>query len=234
MAPLRRAWTKREQRLIWITIAVLLMVLAALDPVIAFFTQLPDRVLLPVWEWIINKHPEAAAALASLVVAVLVFRSAHKHNQLSVRPLLDIAIGNYELNLFVSLVNNGTGPLILKSIMVIGAADPTKPLIDAMPDLHLSPDDPIALRYFASDPNGRSIRAAGGEIILLRLRYTGEKEFQNRFNTPRDTIRAALAPLTLRVEYTDIYENRVRDRTQPLDRFLRELPERLPPPSDER
>jgi hypothetical protein len=228
MAPLR-AWAKREQQLIWITIAVLLMVLATLDPVIAFFTQLLDRVLLPVWEWIINKHPEAAAALASLVVAIQVFRSAHEHNQLSVRPLLDIAFGNYELNLFVSLVNNGTGPLILKSIMVIGAADPAKPLIDAMPDL--PPDDLIALRYFASDPNGRSIRAAGGEIILLRLRYTGEKEFKNRFNTPRDTIRAALAPLTLHVQYTDIYKNPFETKRS-LDYFLKELPERLPPPSD--
>jgi hypothetical protein len=201
------------------------------DHVIAFLTQLPGRVLLPVWEWIINKHPEAAAALASLLVAALVFRSAHKHNQLSVRPLLDIAFGNFELNLFVSLVNNGTGPLILKSIRVIGAADPAKPLIDAMPDL--PPDGLIALRYFASDPNGRSIRADGGEIILLQLRYTGGKEFQNRFNTPRDKIRAALVPLTLRVEYTDIYEKRlVKERS--LDYFLRELPDRSPPPSEER
>jgi hypothetical protein len=157
-------------------------------------------------------------------------KAQRKHNQLSVRPLLNITFGNYETNLFVSLVNNGTGPLILKSIKVIGAADPAKPLIDAMPDL--PPDDLVALRYFASDPNGLSIRADGGEIILLRLRYIGEKEFQNRFNTPRDKIRTALGPLTLRVEYTDIYEKQfVTERS--LDRFLRELPERLPPPSDE-
>jgi hypothetical protein len=106
-----------------------------------------------------------------------------------------------------------------------------KPLIDAMPDL--PPDDLVALRYFASEPNGRSIRAAGGEIILLRLRYTGGKEFQNRFDTPREKIRGALGPLTLRVEYTDIYKKRFVEKRS-LDRFLRELPERLPPPSDER
>ena len=80
------------------------------DHVIAFFTQLPDRVLLPVWEWIINKHPEAAAALASLLVAVLVFRSAHKHNQLSVTPLLDITFGNYEMQPLLLAREQWNGP----------------------------------------------------------------------------------------------------------------------------
>jgi hypothetical protein len=61
------------------------------DHVIAFLIQLPDRVLLPVREWI-NENPEATVAFASLAVAVLAFRSSqetskaqHKHNQLSVR-----------------------------------------------------------------------------------------------------------------------------------------------------
>jgi hypothetical protein len=106
------------------------------DQVFAFFTQLPDRVLFPVWEWIL---------------------------------------------------------------------------------------------FTAGCPNAAPVRVRG----KTRLRYTGEKEFQNRFNTPRDTIRDALGPLTLRVEYTDIYKKRFVEKRS-LDRFLRELPERLPPPSDER
>jgi hypothetical protein len=145
-------------------------------------------------------------------------------------PLLNIAFGNYETNLFVSLVNNGTGPMVIKSITVIGAANPSEPLIKAMPDL--PPDDLVTLRYFSSDPTGRSIRAGGGEIVLLQLRYIGEKTFKNRFESPRDTIRAALSPLALRVEYTDIYEKRfVTERS--LGYFLREPPDRSPPPSDE-
>src|SRR5215831_9348086 len=115
------------------------------DHVIAFFTQLPDRVLLPVWEGI-SKNAQAIIALASLVVAFLAFLSTRKtakaqqeHNRLSVRPLLNIVFGNYETNLFVSLVNNGTGPMVIKSTKVIGAANPSEPLIKAMPDL--PPDD---------------------------------------------------------------------------------------------
>src|SRR5262249_20934 len=170
------------------------------DHVIAFFTQLLDRVLLPMWEWI-NENFQAIVALASLVIAVLAFLSSRKtsraqqeHNRLSVRPLLNIAIGNYELNLFVSLVNNGTGPAVIKSITDIGAANPSEPLIKAMPDL--PHDDLVSLRYFASDPTGRSIRAGGGEFVLLQLRYVGEeKAFKNRFDLPRNTIRAAMGPL---------------------------------------
>src|SRR4029077_4231305 len=115
------------------------------DHVIAFFTQLPDRVLLPAWEWF-DEHAEATVAFLSLLVAVQAFRVARntaraqqEHNRLSVRPLLNIAFGNYDLNLFVSLVNNGTGPAVIKSITVIGAANPSEPLIKAMPDL--PPDD---------------------------------------------------------------------------------------------
>jgi hypothetical protein len=234
MSPLR-AWAKREQQLIWITIAILLMVLAMLDPVIAFLTQLPHRVLLPVWKWIDDKA-EVIVAAASLFVAYRAFRTSqetskaqHKHNQLSVTPLADIPFGNFETNLFVSLVNNGTGPMIIKSITVIGAANPSEPLIKAMPDL--PPDDLVTLTYFASDPTGRSIRAGGGGLRLLQLRYNGEKEFKNRFAPSRDKIRAALGPLTLRVEYKDIYEKEF-ETERSLGYFASELPNRSPPPSD--
>jgi hypothetical protein len=206
------------------------------DQVFAFFTQLPDRV--SVWEWIKN-NPQATIALGTLLVAVLAFLVAlrtawaqPKHNRLSVRPLADIAFGNYETDLFVRLVNNGTGPMVIKSITVIGAANPSEPLIKAMPDL--PPDDLVTLTYFASDPTGRSIRAGGGGLRLLQLRYKGDKEFiKNRFAPSRDKIRAALGPLTLRIKYTDIYKKGFVTKRS-LGYFASELPNRSPPPSDAR
>ena len=208
------------------------------DHVIAFFTQLPDRVLLPVWEWIINEHPEASAALASLVVAVLAFLSSRetskaqrKHNELSVRPLADIPFGNFDDNLFVSLVNNGTGPMVIKSITVIGAPNPSEPLIKAMPDL--PPDDFVTLTWFGSDPTDRSIRAGGLGLRLLQLRYNGKKEFIDRFASSRDKIRDALGPLTLRIEYTDIYKNKF-DHERSLRYFLEKPRDRSTAPSDDR
>jgi hypothetical protein len=222
------------------------------DHVIAFLTQLPDRVLLPVWEWI-KDNAEATVALASLVVAFQAFRTSletskaqRKHNQLSVTPLVNIMFGDYDNDLFVKLVNNGTGPMVIKSITVIGAANPSEPLIDAMPDLPR--DDLVSWRHFIGDATGRSIRAGGGEISLLHLCDNGEEALKDVFALSRDTVRAALGPLTLRVDYTDIYEKRfVTERSfdyflrnkegfvteRSLD-ILRNLPPRLPPPSDAR
>jgi hypothetical protein len=210
------------------------------DHVIAFCIQLPDRVLLPVWEWFnavwewLSKSPPATVAVLAFLLALLTAWTQRKHNQLSVTPLLNIAFGNYETNLFVSLVNNGTGPLVLRSIRYIGAANPSEPLIKALPDL--PPDDLVTLRYFGSNSSGAtglSIRANGGEIVLLQLRYTGEKEFKNRFDIPRDTIRAALRPFTLSVEYADIYGKKF-ERRRSLDYFSRVLllPDQSPRPSE--
>jgi|GraSoiStandDraft_4_1057263.scaffolds.fasta_scaffold427376_2 hypothetical protein len=222
------------------------------DHVIAFFTQLPDRVLLPVWEGI-NKNPQTTIALASLVVAVLAFlstrntaRAQHEHNQLSVRPLGNIMFGDYETDLFVRLENNGTGPMVIKSITVIGAANPSEPLIKAMPDLPRN--DLVTWRhYIASDTTGRSIRAGGGQLGLLRLSRDNRKEalaLRELFALSRDTIRAALGPLRLRVEYTDIYGKRFATERS-LDYFLRnkerfvtkrslDILSNLPPPSAKR
>jgi hypothetical protein len=190
----------------------------ATDRVIAFYAQLPDRVLLPVWkcvllpawDWAINEHPEAIAALASLVVAALAFRSAeatsraqHEHNQLSVRPLVNIEIGDHETDLLVKLVNNGTGPAIIKSSMAIGADKPSEPLIDAMPKLPRA--DLVTWTHFAGNLTGRGIRAGGGEIVLLYLHDNGEEALKKLFALSRDKIRDALGKLTLSVDYTDIY-----------------------------
>jgi hypothetical protein len=226
------------------------------DHVHAFFTQLPDRVLLPAWEWF-DEHAEATVAFLSLLVAVQAFRVAqntaraqHEHNQLSVRPLVNITFGDYENDLFVRLVNNGTGPMVIESMTVIGAANPSEPLINAMPDLPRN-DLVTWTHYIASDTTGRSIRAGGGQLGLLRLGRDNRKEalaLRDLFALSRDTIRAALGPLRLRVEYTDIYgkrfvtersfdyflRNKERFVTERSFDILRNLPPRSPPPSAER
>jgi hypothetical protein len=145
-----------------------------------------------------------------------------KHNQLSVRPLANIMFGDYENGLVVKVVNNGTGPMIVKSITVINAPNPSEPLIKAMPPL---PYDDVTWRHFAADCTDRSIRS-GGELVLLHLVDNG-KALEDHFALSRNAMRAALGLLRLRVEYTDIYEKRfVTERS--LDFFLRTLP-RDPP-----
>jgi hypothetical protein len=202
-----------------------------------------------VWEWIhalwewLSKSPPATVAVLAFVLALLTAWAQRKHNQLSVTPLVDVALGDYDKDLYVGLVNNGTGPALIKSITNIGAENPSAPLIDAMPELPR--DDFHSLTYFSSDPDGRSIRAGGGAIRLLQLRYIGEeaskkdeapekkKASKNLFVRSRDKYRVALGPLTLHVVYTDIYKKQFETKRS-LDHFRRRLPDQSPPPSDER
>jgi hypothetical protein len=61
---------------------------------------------------------------------------------------------------------------------------------------------------------------AGAEVILLELT---EHEKEADFSVCRDQVRAALAPLTVNVEYTDIYDSVMRPCQKPLSWFGRNL-----------
>jgi hypothetical protein len=67
-------------------------------------------------------------SLISLWISIAALRHQRKHNRLSVRPLAYIMIGDYEDRVFVKLTNNGTGPMIIKSIKVINASNPSEQL----------------------------------------------------------------------------------------------------------
>lgn len=163
----------------------------------------------------------AAAILALFVSCVSVWisissaRSQRRHNELSVRPLAEVTIADYENSLRVKLRNNGTGPMIVLAVTVSDGANAHESLIEWMPAL----------------PNGRpwttfthALRhrtlQAGAEIVLLELT---EHKNEANFSACRDRIRAALAPLTVNVEYTDIYDAVMRPCRKQLSWFARNL-----------
>jgi hypothetical protein len=145
----------------------------------------------------------AAAFLALLVSAISVgisvwaVRSERRHSALSVRPLAEIAVADYENCLRVKLRNHGTGPMLITAVTVSDGAEARPSLIEWMPPL---PKE-RAWNNFAGNTAGSSL-SPGAEIILLELE---EHENERGFGTCRDLVRAALANLTVNVEYTDIY-----------------------------
>jgi hypothetical protein len=162
----------------------------------------------------------AAAAVGSVAVAIiaLIFsiRSSaaqRKHNRLSVRPLASVPVGDYENQVFVKLTNNGTGPMIIKSIRIINAPDPSRPLIDATPPLQPG----VYWTQHVRDVVGRSIRP-GGELVLLGL---ASKSRDSKFVLSRDQVRQALGRLEVHVEYTDIYGSTLPLYTRSLKSFHR-------------
>ncbi len=156
-------------------------------------------------------------SLISLYVSHAALRHQREHNRLSVRPLAYVMVGDYENRLFVKLRNNGTGPMITTSILVAGAQDPSRPLIDAMPVLHPK----VNWTNFVKDYEGRSI-AAGDEMMLLDL-SSETSSSHDQFALARDRVRLALGNLEVHVEYTDIYNTELPVASRSLKYFHRML-----------
>ena len=145
----------------------------------------------------------AAAALLLSAISVFLSLAALKHqrtySRLTVRPLGYVMLGDYEDHLFVKLRNNGTGPMIVKKIIVVGASNPSEPLINAMPSL----PPKVSWTTFVEECEDRSV-PAGGELVLVELSAESSAS-QGQFTLFRDKVRMALSPLTVQAEYTDIY-----------------------------
>lgn len=163
----------------------------------------------------------AAAVLALFVSCVSIWisvssaRSQRRHNELSVRPLAEITVADYEDSLRVKLRNNGSGPMIVLAVTVSDGANAHESLIDWMPALPQG----RPWNTFTHALRRRTLQA-GAEIVLLELTA---HENEANFSVCRDRVRAALAPLTVNVEYKDIYETVMRPCQKPLSWFGRNL-----------
>lgn len=170
----------------------------------------------------ISAMASAVVALIALVISVLsvfftwrALKHQLTHNSLSVRPLPYITVGDFEDTIYVKIRNNGTGPLIVQAISVPGASDPSAPLVSNMP--RLLPG--VIWTNFAGATVGRSI-PVGGEMVLLEL---SEPNLGDNFQQSRDKVREALGKLSLTLEYTDIYNNKLPPCSRDLKWFHRTL-----------
>jgi hypothetical protein len=155
-----------------------------------------------------------AAFLALLVSALSVWLSIRamsaqqKHNEFSVRPLAEVTVADYEDSLRVKLRNNGTGPMIITGVEVSNDKSNKPCVVEWMPRL------PRARSWttFSNDLKDRTLQP-GSETVLLELtEYEGEHDFASC----REVVRDALAPLTVMVTYTDIYNKAMPPRTKAL------------------
>lgn len=166
------------------------------------------------------------AGVALLVAAVSIFLSWRalaaqtRHNQLSLSPLPFTAVADYEDRIWVKVVNNGTGPLIVLSTEVYGAGKSTASLIEQMPPL---PSD-LYWTSFTSGMKGRSI-PQNGELYFIDLKIDPSNPKYIKF---RDACRNKLAALTVKVEFTDVYGNRFDPAIRKLDWFARQKSNQYP------
>jgi hypothetical protein len=161
----------------------------------------------------------AVALLALLVSGISVWialwaaRSQRQHNELSVRPLAEITVADYEDSLRVKLRNHGTGPMIVIAVTVSDGTTSKPTLIGWMPQL---PGGRAWTNF--TDRLGDRTLAPNSEIVLLELtQVEGEKGFPKC----RDLVRKALATLTVNVEYANVYNRVMPPRRKELSWFGR-------------
>jgi hypothetical protein len=140
-----------------------------------------------------------------------------RHNRKSVLPIGHISVGDYENKLFVRLWNHGVGPMIVENVQVTiteTGQQISDRIIGAMPEL---PGD-YPWTNFVGNISGRAI-SAKDSIILIQL--DGDPD-NDAFNKIRTEVRKALAPLSVKVEYKNIYDQGMPARRD-LNWFARNL-----------
>ncbi|QVN05640.1 hypothetical protein JYG35_18590 [Pseudomonas rhodesiae] len=145
----------------------------------------------------------AYATIGSTVIAVLAFVISiwtgwiqRQHNKLSVMPLPEIQLKDMNGYICVKLINNGTGPLIIKKLEVLHGKNVVgRALIDLMPP------GGSEWSFFVYIVDDRSI-APNGEIILLELEYDPNDSVEQDFAT---LTRQALCTLCIDLSYKGIY-----------------------------
>jgi hypothetical protein len=152
-------------------------------------------------------------SIISVGISVWAVRSERKHSALSVRPLAEITVADYEDCLRVKLRNHGIGPMLITTVRVCDSQNSKPSLVEWMPPLPKN----RPWTNFAGNAAGRAL-APGGEIVLLELI---EHEGESGFARSRNLVRKALAPLTVHVEYTDIYNSSMPVHSKPLSWFGR-------------
>lgn len=161
----------------------------------------------------------AALALIVSVVAVIVscvtLKHQRQHNKLSVRPVPEVTVADFEESLRVRVRNHGAGPLILRGIQVTDGSKDRPSLVEWMPEL------PAHLPWtnFVGPVTDRCL-LAGGELTLLQFDGAAWDE---EFGKSRDGVREALARLTVDVDFTDIYGSAFNRYRKDLSWFGRRL-----------
>ncbi len=154
-------------------------------------------------------------SIASLFVSRATLAKQHRHNVLSVKPIPMVSVADYEERLTVKILNNGSGPLIIKNVRVRKESQIRESLIAWMPAL----PNGTYWSTFVGPIDNRSL-LPGNEIKLLEL--TGNLP-DGDFEKVRDECRAALCPLTVALEYTDVYGSAFEAHEKPLTWFGRNL-----------
>jgi hypothetical protein len=119
------------------------------------------------------------------------------HNEKSVKPLLQIDLGDHKTQLFVRVQNNGLGPLIVDRLVFTKEGRKFFCLEDCL-DL-----DPKSYMRVAVSETVSKVIVPGSYLTVF------EKNIENLTEAEADQIRDILSAISMRVMGKDIYDNRI-------------------------
>ena len=169
-------------------------------------------------------------SIVAIIIAIITYKSQVRHNKNSVKPILNIVVGDYEDDLYVKIVNNGVGPALINKTLCVNKRYKQEDfcliqnsrLIQDPCLVHLIPhsvkfrDSFVVLSHFTDfveNIEGRTI-PPGDSITLLEL--SGKREKYN-------ALRAILKDVTVTVHYSDVYNDKQPTTERALDFFGRTL-----------
>ncbi|MEG0835607.1 MAG: hypothetical protein RR413_09210 [Christensenellaceae bacterium] len=154
----------------------------------------------------------AVTAVMAIVISIITYRSQVKHNKNSVKPILNISVGDYVNEIFIKVKNKGVGPATITLCNCIQSIDnrirKETAVINYFDDVHFVWDT------FANDITNLTI-APGGEMVLLRA-CIEDTESMN-------AIRKQLRNIEIQIEYIDIYNEKMPVARKQLTWFGRTL-----------
>lgn len=172
----------------------------------------------------------ACSMIVSALTLWMTYKISNRANVISknsVRPYLDIIIGNYNYCTYIKIKNNGLGTAIIKNIYFVYNKDLyicTSDIITFIKEYnrHINfSKNSIDNKYvtFVEDIKGRGI-GPQDEIIILEKRYedtdkintTDKKEanpIKNSISTEREKLLNILKDLKIKVEYINIFGDEI-------------------------
>lgn len=136
------------------------------------------------------------------------------HNRLSVRPIAEVLVGDYEDRLVVVLENKGIGPLIIKKFLVKNEMGSEKNSVIEFFETGFSD---VVWKMFITDLEGLAILPGERKVLLELIGNPTDEEFASK----RNRVRRLLGTLEATIHYKDIYGKLMPKKVRKFNFFRR-------------
>lgn len=155
-------------------------------------------------------------SFVSAIISYLTYLIQRKHNIKSVKPILHVGIWDYESKLAVTLKNCGAGIAIVKQYFVFRKADGLN-----FDNIYRSLPAKLRAGVNYSEywtPNSNFVIQPGQIIDLVKIPIDVSLPEQIE---ERQRLRAMMSDLVVKLEYIDMYDNKMPSYERNLDFFSR-------------